>query len=139
MGEGLGRGSPKEKRRGSPLSVGTFNDFLFANTYGNSNTGPDQVQENSYPSLRKGNGKMLCSTCLRPLEPLMPDKPKLQCSHSCYPRLTDRRNCNEHAKLVAQSYERFERISYTQKRFNRLWSQQVVFRPKPFHSLTKRE
>ena len=50
------------------MSVGTFNDFLFANTYGNSNTGPDQVQENSYPSLRKGNGKMLCSTCLRPLE-----------------------------------------------------------------------
>ena len=30
--------------------------------------GPDQVQENSYPSLRKGNGKMLCRKCLGPLE-----------------------------------------------------------------------
>jgi hypothetical protein len=38
MGEGPGRESPKEKRRGSPLFVSTFKDFLFINNHENSNT-----------------------------------------------------------------------------------------------------
>ena len=63
----LGRKSLKEKKRGSLYCLVT-NDFPFIKTYENNTIGPVKIQEKYHPSLRKGNGKMLCSKCLEPLE-----------------------------------------------------------------------
>lgn len=50
------------------MFVDTSKDFPFTKTYENNTTGYIKVQENYYPSLNKGNGKMLCGTCLGEIE-----------------------------------------------------------------------
>ena len=42
----------------------------------------------------------------------MPRKPKRPCSYPGCPRLTDGRYCEEHAKLEAKRYEKYDRDRY---------------------------
>lgn len=51
----------------------------------------------------------------------MPRKPKRPCSHPGCPNLTEERFCEEHAKLVNQNYEKYERNSQTKRRYGRAW------------------
>jgi len=51
----------------------------------------------------------------------MPYKPKRPCSHPGCPLLTDGRFCEEHAKLDAKNYERYDRSPETRKRYDHKW------------------
>lgn len=51
----------------------------------------------------------------------MPYKPKKPCAYPGCPRLTHDRYCEEHAKLEARSYERFQRNPETTKRYGAAW------------------
>ena len=51
----------------------------------------------------------------------MPYKPKRPCSHPGCPNLTHLRFCEEHAKLNARLYEKFQRRSDTHKRYVSQW------------------
>ena len=51
----------------------------------------------------------------------MPRKPKRPCSHPGCPNLTDGRFCEEHAKLVNQNYEKYERDPQSKRRYGRAW------------------
>lgn len=52
---------------------------------------------------------------------LMPRKPKRPCSYPGCPRLTAGRFCEEHSKLEAKYYNRWERDPETSKRYNTEW------------------
>lgn len=49
----------------------------------------------------------------------MPTKPKRPCSYPGCPRLTSGRFCEEHAKLEARRYEKYDRDPATRKRYGR--------------------
>ncbi len=51
----------------------------------------------------------------------MPTKPKRPCSYPGCPRLTNGRFCEEHAKLEARRYEKYDRDPATRKRYGRAW------------------
>ena len=51
----------------------------------------------------------------------MPRKPKRPCSHPGCPNLTEGRFCEEHAKLVNQNYEKYERDPQSKRRYGRAW------------------
>ena len=51
----------------------------------------------------------------------MPYKPIRPCSHPGCPRLTDGRYCEEHEKLAAKHYERYERSPETRKHYVYKW------------------
>lgn len=51
----------------------------------------------------------------------MPYKPKRPCSHPGCPNLTDGRFCEEHAKLEAKRYEKYDRDPAVKKRYGRTW------------------
>lgn len=51
----------------------------------------------------------------------MPMKPKRPCRFPGCPRLTDGVYCEEHAKLMEQHYEKFQRGYSTGKRYGRAW------------------
>lgn len=51
----------------------------------------------------------------------MPKKPKRPCSYPCCPKLTDGRFCEEHAKLEAKRYEKYDRDPETRRRYGRAW------------------
>ena len=51
----------------------------------------------------------------------MPSKPKRPCSYPGCPKLTDGRFCEEHAKLEAQRYEKYDRNPETKRRYGRAW------------------
>lgn len=51
----------------------------------------------------------------------MPRRPKRPCSYPGCPNLTDGRFCEEHAKLEAKRYERYERDPATKRRYGRAW------------------
>lgn len=46
----------------------------------------------------------------------MPKKPKRPCSYPGCPKLTDGRFCEEHAKLEAKRYEKYDRDPETRRR-----------------------
>ena len=51
----------------------------------------------------------------------MPRKPKRPCSYPGCPRLTDGRFCEEHEKLEAKRYEKYDRDPATKRRYGRAW------------------
>ena len=51
----------------------------------------------------------------------MPMKPKRPCSYPGCPRLTNGRYCEEHAKLEARRYEKYNRDPATRRRYGRAW------------------
>lgn len=51
----------------------------------------------------------------------MPSKPKRPCSHPGCPKLTHGRFCEEHEKLEAQRYEKYDRDPATRRRYGRAW------------------
>ena len=51
----------------------------------------------------------------------MPRRPKSPCSYPGCPNLTDGRFCEEHAKVEAKRYERYERDPATKRRYGRAW------------------
>ena len=51
----------------------------------------------------------------------MPSKPKRPCSHPGCPKLTNGRFCEDHAKLEAQRYEKYDRDPATRRRYGRAW------------------
>ena len=51
----------------------------------------------------------------------MPRKPKRPCSYPGCPKLTGGRFCEEHAKLEAQRYEKYDRDPETKRRYGRAW------------------
>ena len=51
----------------------------------------------------------------------LPRRPKRPCSYPGCPKLTDGRFCEEHAKVEAQRYERYERDPATKRRYGRAW------------------
>lgn len=51
----------------------------------------------------------------------MPRRPKRPCSYPGCPRLTAGRFCEEHEKLEARRYERYERDPNTKKKYGREW------------------
>ena len=51
----------------------------------------------------------------------MPKKPKRPCSYPGCPKLVDGRFCEEHAKLEARNYERYERNPETKARYRKDW------------------
>lgn len=51
----------------------------------------------------------------------MPKKPKRPCSYPGCPKLTDGRFCEEHAKLEAKRYEKYDRDPETRRRYGRAW------------------
>ena len=51
----------------------------------------------------------------------MPRKPKRPCSYPGCPKLADGRFCEEHAKLEAQRYEKYDRAPETKRRYGRAW------------------
>lgn len=51
----------------------------------------------------------------------MPTKPKRPCSYPGCPRLTNGRYCEEHAKLEARRYEKYNRDPATRRRYGRAW------------------
>ena len=51
----------------------------------------------------------------------MPMKPKHPCSYPGCPKLTGRRYCEEHEKLMNQRYEKYERDSSVKKRYGKTW------------------
>lgn len=52
---------------------------------------------------------------------LMPRKPKRPCSYPGCPRLCEGRYCEEHSKLEAKHYNRWERDPETSRRYNTEW------------------
>ena len=67
----------------------------------------------------------------------MPRRPKRPCSHPGCPRLTNSRFCEEHARLEAQRYERYQRDPAVKKRYGRAW-QRVRDRVISAHPLCER-
>ncbi len=51
----------------------------------------------------------------------MPRKPKRPCSYPDCPKLTDGRYCEEHEKLIAKNYEKYNRDPAVRKRYGRTW------------------
>jgi 5-methylcytosine-specific restriction protein A len=51
----------------------------------------------------------------------MPYKPKKPCAYPGCPRLTAGRYCEEHAKLEAKRYNRYERDPESNRRYGRSW------------------
>lgn len=51
----------------------------------------------------------------------MPRKPKTPCSHPGCPELTESRYCENHAKLEASRYEKYDRDPATRKRYGKAW------------------
>ena len=51
----------------------------------------------------------------------VPRKPKKPCSFSGCPNLTDKRFCEEHEKLEAKRYEKYDRDPAVRKRYGRAW------------------
>ncbi len=51
----------------------------------------------------------------------MPRRPKRPCSYPGCPNFIDGRFCEEHEKLEARRYERYERDPDTKKRYGRAW------------------
>ena len=51
----------------------------------------------------------------------MPRKPKRPCSYPGCPKLTNGRFCEEHAKLEAKRYEKYDRDPAVKKRYGRAW------------------
>ena len=51
----------------------------------------------------------------------MPKKPKRPCSYPGCPRLTDGRYCEEHAKLEAERYEKYDRDPTVRRHYGRAW------------------
>ena len=51
----------------------------------------------------------------------MPSKPKRPCSHPGCPRLTNDRFCEEHTKLEAKRYNRYQRDPASKKRYGSAW------------------
>jgi len=52
----------------------------------------------------------------------MPRKPKRPCSYPGCPKLTDGRFCEEHAKLEAKRYEKYDRDPAVRRRYGRAWT-----------------
>lgn len=53
----------------------------------------------------------------------MPTKPKRPCSYPGCPLLTAGRFCEEHARLEARRYEKYDRDPATRRRYGRAWKQ----------------
>ena len=53
----------------------------------------------------------------------MPTKPKRPCSYPGCPLLINGRFCEEHAKLEAHRYEKYDRDPATRKRYGGAWRQ----------------
>ena len=51
----------------------------------------------------------------------MPTKPKRPCSYPRCPKLTDGRFCEEHAKVEAKRYEKYDRDPAVRRRYGRAW------------------
>jgi 5-methylcytosine-specific restriction protein A len=51
----------------------------------------------------------------------LPRRPKRPCSYPGCPNLTDGRFCEEHAKVEAKRYERYDRDPATKRRYGRAW------------------
>lgn len=51
----------------------------------------------------------------------MPSKPKRPCSFPGCPKLTHGRFCEEHAKLEARRYEKYDRDPAVRRRYGRAW------------------
>ena len=51
----------------------------------------------------------------------MPSKPKRPCSYPGCPKLTNGRFCEEHAKLEARRYEKYDRSPEIKRRYGRAW------------------
>lgn len=51
----------------------------------------------------------------------MPRKPKKPCAYPGCPRLTEKRYCEEHEKLVNQQYEKYGRSKEEKKRYGSRW------------------
>ena len=51
----------------------------------------------------------------------MPNKPKRPCSYPGCPRLTNGRFCEEHARLEAKRYEKYDRDPAVRRRYGRTW------------------
>lgn len=52
---------------------------------------------------------------------MMPSKPKRPCSYPGCPKLTDGRFCEEHAKVEARRYEKYDRDPAVRRRYGRAW------------------
>ena len=53
----------------------------------------------------------------------MPRKPKRPCGHTECPKLTDKYYCEEHYKLHAKQYNKFDRDPESAKRYSGSWRQ----------------
>lgn len=51
----------------------------------------------------------------------MPRRPKRPCSFPGCPKLTDGRFCEEHGKVEAKRYEKYDRTPEMKKRYGRTW------------------
>lgn len=51
----------------------------------------------------------------------MPKKPLQPCVYPNCPRLSDKRYCEEHRKVVAKTYERYTRNPTIKKKYGRQW------------------
>lgn len=51
----------------------------------------------------------------------MPNKPMRPCSYPGCPKLTEGRFCEEHAKLEAKRYEKYDRSPTVHRRYGRAW------------------
>ena len=51
----------------------------------------------------------------------VPRKPKRPCSYIGCPHLTDGRYCEEHQKLEAKRYEKYDRDPAVRRRYGRVW------------------
>ena len=51
----------------------------------------------------------------------MPRKPKRPCSYPGCPRLTEGRFCDEHEKMEARRYEKYDRDPAVRRRYGRAW------------------
>ena len=52
---------------------------------------------------------------------IVPRKPKRPCSYPGCPNLTEGRYCEEHAKLEAKRYEKYDRDPAVKRRYGRAW------------------
>jgi len=52
---------------------------------------------------------------------ILPYKPKRPCGYPGCPKLTEGRFCEEHAKLEAARYEKYQRDPAVKKRYGRSW------------------
>lgn len=71
----------------------------------------------------------------------MPYKPKKPCAYPGCPRLTQDRYCEDHAKLEARSYERYQRNPETTKRYGAAWRKirKQFIEANPFCEICRRE